>query len=164
MRPTTCLHRALDSEVRALARARRQAEVASPDDSVLLAAPAPEWADGQTTVGADPTRGAAVMLDERADNLVQARLPLDARRLVDVGLDQAWQDRSAPGIKGSRPRAGRCLTGGAGMGDDAVGDDHGGIRNGGRAGAVDELAVGDECGSWLELHGGGRLPAWPIQG
>lgn len=67
MRQTTFRHRVPASEVLALAHARRRAAVASPDDSVLLAASDPAWADGQTTADGVPTLGAAVMLGEPAE-------------------------------------------------------------------------------------------------
>src|SRR5262245_54255427 len=73
---------------------------------------------------------------------------------VEVGLDQPRQDGPAPGVDA------RCVGGqgggagdGPGVGDPAVVDDQGGVGDGRRARAVDELAVGDDRGAGGGLHG-----------
>ena len=61
---------------------------------------------------------------------------------MEVRLDQARHDGAAAGVDavrvGRQPAARR---GRAGVGDAAVADDDGGVADGRRAGAVDELAV-----------------------
>ena len=63
---------------------------------------------------------------------------------VEVGLDQPRHDGAAAGV--DPPGAGcdrRRLGDGTGVGDAAVANDQGRVRHGRRAGAVDQLAVGD---------------------
>ena len=72
-----------------------------------------------------------------------------------MSLDQSRHDRPAAGHRcdGRRARPARRPRGRPGIGDLAVFDQHGRIRNGRRPGTVHELAVGDQRHSLRGLHG-----------
>ena len=93
------------------------------------------------------------VLDRILDVEVFQRRDVEVRRM-EVGLDQARHDRAAAGVDALRVGGDARRAGGrAGVGDAAVLDDERRVGDRRRAGAVDQLAVGDERGSRGEFHG-----------